>query len=150
MGSFTSTGIFSEKLKMYCEFLDQHVDNQYILVSISHKITDPRYKNYYNFFGTVGCKAKRFREDLLKPEFLDNIYLDELSKEVFKTFETNKKYNKKEIKEKLKEIYNKLLLSKSAKATDIEEWFEVRDVNYMENGKKVHGFEIIALKRQDN
>ena len=30
---------------------------------------------------------------------------------------------------------------------DIEEWFEARACNYMEDGKKVHGFELLALKK---
>lgn len=151
MKSFMSTGIFPEKLKMYCEFMDLYQNNKYILISISHKITDPRYKNYYNFFGTIGCKAKRFREDLLKPEFLDNIYADELSKEIINEFNLKDRLNRKEIKEKLKEIYKKLSLSKAAKATDLEEWFEIRPINYMKDGKKENGFEILALKkRQDD
>ena len=41
----------------------------------------------------------------------------------------------------------KLSLTRTAKASDLKEWFEVRDVNYIENGKKVNGFEIIALKK---
>ena len=147
MNKFNKDENFARKLKLYCEFRDRYDKEEDKLTALSDIVLDFRFNTYYTLFGTQGCKAKRFRDDLLKPEFLDNIYLDELSKEVFKIFEPGKKYNKKEIKEKLKGIYNKLLLSKTAKATDIEEWFEVRDVNYMENGKKVHGFEIIALKK---
>ena len=138
---------FARRLKLYCEFRDKYNDDEKIIKIFNESISDNRFYTYYTLFGTTGCKAKRFRDDLLKVVVADVTLSDELSKEVFKTFEPGKKYNKKEIKEKLKEIYNKLLLSKTAKATDIEEWFKVRDINYMENGKKVHGFEIIALKK---
>lgn len=147
INEFTEDENFPRRLKLYCEFRDKYNDDEKIVKMLGELVSDNRFYTYYILFGTTGCKAKRFRDDLLKVVVADVTLSDELSKEVFKIFEPGKKYNKKEIKEKLKEIYNKLLLSKTAKATDIEEWFEVRDVNYMENGKKVHGFEIIALKK---
>lgn len=147
INEFTEDENFPRRLKLYCEFRDKYNDDEKIIKMLNELISDNRFYTYYTLFGTTGCKAKRFRDDLLKVVVADVILSDELSKEVFKIFEPGKKYNKKEIKERLKGIYNKLLLSKTAKATDIEEWFKVRDINYMENGKKVHGFEIIALKK---
>ena len=62
---FYSTGLFHEKMKMYCEFCDLYKDNQDIISSLDHKIKDSKYKGFYTFYGTRGCSAKEFEERVL-------------------------------------------------------------------------------------
>lgn len=147
---FYSTGNFAKKLKLYCEFMDKYLENDYIQRIIPFKVPDPKFKSFYNKFGTAGCKAKKFREEALKTELLDTLKDDILTKEILDKFKLKDKLSKKLIKTILASIYLKLSLKRTAKASDLEEWFDLRSVNFMENGKKVNGFEIIALKRQDN
>jgi hypothetical protein len=59
---FYSTGIFEKKMKMYCEFMDKHKGNKEISDIIYFKIKDPKYRKYYNFYGTKGCKAVSYKE----------------------------------------------------------------------------------------
>ena len=147
---FYSTGNFAKKLKLYCEFMDKYLENDYIQRIIPFKVPDPKFKSFYNKFGTAGCKAKKFREEALKTELLDTLKDDILTKEILDKFKLKDKLSKKLIKTILASIYLKLSLKRTAKASDLEEWFDLRSVNFMENGKKVNGFEIIALKRQDD
>jgi hypothetical protein len=47
----------------------------------------------------------------------------------------------------VKDIYDRLGLYKSPKATDIFEYFEVKRVSmFDENKKKINGIEILAIK----
>lgn len=146
---FYSTGNFAKKLKLYCEFMDKYLENDYIQRIIPFKVPDPKFKSFYNKFGTAGCKAKKFREEALKTELLDTLKDDILTKEILDKFKLKDKLSKKLIKTILASIYLKLSLKRTAKASDLEEWFDLRSVNFMENGKKVNGFEIIALKGQN-
>ena len=63
---FYSTGIFEKKMKMYCEFMDLHQGNKEISDMIYFKIKDPRYRNFYNFYGTKGCRAVSYKEKKIR------------------------------------------------------------------------------------
>ena len=68
---FYSTGIFREKMKMYCEFMDKYQGNKEVSDIIYFKIKDPKYRKYHNFYGSSGCKSKGYFEDKLKLGMLD-------------------------------------------------------------------------------
>ena len=63
---FYSTGIFKYKMKMYCEFMDKHNGNKEVSDIIYFKIKDPRYRNFYNFYGTKGCRAVSYKEKKIR------------------------------------------------------------------------------------
>ena len=63
---FYSTGIFEKKMKMYCEFMDKHQGNKEISDMIYFKIKDPKYRNFYNFYGTKGCRAVSYKEKKIR------------------------------------------------------------------------------------
>ena len=63
---FYKTGIFREKMKMYCEFMDKYNGNKEVSDIIYFKIKDPKYRKYYNFYGTSGCKAVSYEEKKIK------------------------------------------------------------------------------------
>lgn len=147
MNKFTEDENFPRRLKLYCEFRDEYRDREEIIGILNKSIRDNRFNTYYTLFGTQGCKAKRFRDDSLKLVVIDTTHFDELDKEVYNNFQTGERLSRKEIKGMLKNIYLKLSLSRTAKASDLGEWFDLRPINYMKNGEKVNGFEIIALKK---
>ena len=57
-----------------------------------------------------------------------------------------KRYLKSEIKEKLKEIYSSLSYTKTPKANDLENYFDVKECTILKDGKKSAGFEILKEK----
>ena len=83
---FYKTGIFRKKMKMYCEFMDKHQGNKEVSDIIYYKIKDPKYRKYYNFYGTSGCKSKGYFEDKLKLGMIDTSKESELSSVIYKKF----------------------------------------------------------------
>lgn len=140
---FISTGLFPEKLKMYCEFMDAYQDNKYLTEAVTFKIGDSRYRDYYNFYGTSGCRAKSFKEALLKPGIEDSSEEGRLKAELCILFRTGEKYTLKELKLKLASIYSKLGISRVAKAKDLERYFKMAKTKVklsdgtIENGYKI-------------
>lgn len=142
LDAFYRTNNFAERLKLFCEYLRTNDCDRKKLESVISQ----KYFDYYDFFGPERCRANSYKECELLAIMTDEVGSDKIAEEVLKVFSPKNKYSKKDIKEKLKKIYTTLSLSRTAKATDIEDWFEARACNYMEDGKKVHGFELIALK----
>jgi hypothetical protein len=46
----------------------------------------------------------------------------------------------------LREFYTNNNINKTPKASDLEEYFVIKDCQFMENGKKIHGFLIVSKK----
>ena len=146
---YSSSGNFRVRMKMYCEFRDKNKGNKEIEELLHYKIKIGNYEEYYNFFGTDKIKSKSYEEKLLKQELLNFLKSSPLSEAIYTTFNIKTRYTLKEIKEKLREIYTTLHLSKTPKASDLEEFFEVKDVliTNKDNGKREHGLEILSLKK---
>ena len=140
---FYKTGIFKEKMKMYCEFMDKHQGSQEVSDSLYFRIKDDRYSKYYNFYGTSGCRAKSFKEALLRPGIEDSSEEGRLKAELCILFRPGEKYTLKELKLKLASIYSKLGISRVAKAKDLEKYFKIAKTKVklsdgtIENGYKI-------------
>ena len=145
---FYSTGNFSNRMKAYCEFVDQYGKNNYIMGIVDIRIPDPKFKSYYNLFGTSGCRARSYRDDRINTIIDSRIKINNLSTNVSEMFKIGKRYSRKDIKLLLSQIYNSLEIKKIAKANDLEKWFEVKEVKFPDaTGKWIHGFEILAIKK---
>ena len=122
---FYKTGIFREKMKMYCEFIDKHQDNKEVSDIIYFKIKDPKYRKYYNFYGSSGCKAKGYFEDKLKLGMIDTSKEEELSSVIYKKFKIGDRIIPGEVKIILQDIYRDLGITSKAKATDLGKYFKL-------------------------
>ena len=126
---FYSTGIFREKMKMYCEFMDKYRGNKEVSDIIYFKIKDPKYRKYYNFYGSSGCKAVSYEEKKLKLGMIDTSKEEELSSAIYKKFKMGEKYLKKDIKPILQDIYRDLGITTSKpKTTDLGKYFNLTRV----------------------
>ena len=123
---FYSTGIFEKKMKMYCEFMDLHQGNKEISDMIYFKIKDPKYRKYYNFYGTSGCRSMSYIESKLKLGMVDTSKSDELFSAIHNKFKVGEKYLKKDIKPILQDIYRDLGITTSKpKTTDLGKYFSL-------------------------
>ena len=148
LSKFYKYTIFRDKMKSFCEFMDENLNNEYIKNKLLFKIPDPRFLNYYNFLGTDTCRALSYQEDNLITRIKNYLLKDILLAELVKEFNIGDRIPKKDIKDKLKLIYDKVNIKQTAKANDLEKWFEIKEVSmFLQDGKKVHGFEIIAIKK---
>ena len=142
---FYSTGIFKYKMKMYCEFMDKYKGNKEVSDIIYFKIKDPKYRKYYNFYGTKGCKSVSYEEKKLELGMINTSKSDELSSVVYKKFKTGEKYTLKDIKQVLQAIYRDLGIMSKAKATDLEKYYSLSSILITENGKRIRGYLLNSL-----
>ena len=122
---FYSTGIFKYKMKMYCEFMDKHNGNKEVSDMIYFKIKDPKYRKYYNFYGTKGCSAVNFEEKKLLLGMIDESKESELSSVIYKKFKVGDRVIPGEVKIILQDIYKDLGIISKAKATDLGKYFKL-------------------------
>ena len=132
--------IFDDRLKLYCEFRDKNKDNPVIMEGLLNKVTDQRFNQYYNYFGTSGCRAVSFQEASLLRLLRDASKDDLLVKEIYSRFHEGDRYSKADLKEILRGIYQKLSLNRSPKASDIQDYFEVSKTNVITPEGKKNGF----------
>ena len=146
MNAFISTNLFVCRMRMYCEFMDANKDDEFLTDIIDHCVCDPKFRNYYNLFGTSGCRAVGFQEARIIYMMNDLMKKDQLREAIVKKFPIKMRISKKKAKGELGEIYNSLGINATPKATEIENYLELREVKIPEGGKRVNGYEIIALK----
>ena len=144
---FYSTGIFKYKMRMYCEFMDLHQGNKEVSDIIYYKIKDPKYRKYYNFYGTKGCSSLRYEEKNLELGMIDVSKESELSSVVHKKFQTGERYTLKEIKLALQDIYRDLGITSKPKATDLDKYFSLTRTKFSDpkTKKRIEGYLLKSL-----
>ena len=143
---FYSTGIFAEKMKMYCEFRDAYKDSPEVLAALIAKIPDQKFHQYYDYYGTKGCSSRKYKEIELYRGWKDTTKEENLRELIFRSFKVGGKYAKSEIKDILNQIYQKLNLTRKAKATDLGEYFKLIGTKVtIPNKTIVHGFKLENL-----
>ena len=143
---FYKTGLFHEKMKMYCEFMDKHKGNKEVSDMIFFKIKNSDFRKYYNFYGSSGCKAKEYIKKNLELGMIDISKESELSSVIHKKFQINSRYTLKEIKSTLQEIYRDLGITSNPKATDLEKFFKLTRTRITLSNKIVeNGFKLASL-----
>ena len=71
----------------------------------------------------------------------------ELKNEIYRLFTVGYRYSKSDIKSTLKNAYERVGYQKTAKASDLEEYFIVKDTKLQDETKKwVNGFELLEKK----
>lgn len=147
LNKFDNLIYFTDKMKLLCKCeLDQvQIDNILEQIPIN-------YKNYYITVGPERIRNLQYKNSVIQEEYerLKNnqkIGYD-LDKAIYESFFIGNKYLKTEIKIKLKEIYEELNILGNPKASDLEKYFELREVNIIDTstGKRVKGYEIIKIK----
>jgi hypothetical protein len=141
---FSKSKNFQKRLRLYCEFMDTYRDDAYLVSSLI--LDDPKFETYYNFFGTEGCRAVSYREFLLKDRIDDFMKTDKMRDAIYETFRIGQKYSSKYIKEKLKEFHREFGISATPKATDLENYYELKPIQIFTNGKRDRGFLILGEK----
>ena len=139
---FYKTGLFHEKMKMYCEFMDKYQGNKEVSDIIYYKIKNLDFRKYYNFYGSSGCKAKEYIKKNLELGMINISKSDELSSVVYKKFQIGSRYTLKEIKLVLQDIYRDLGITSKPKATDLEKYFSLTRVKFSDpkTKKRIEGY----------
>ena len=140
------TGRFREKLESYCHLVDMLSGNPEILEALNRGISDPRYLNYYNYFGperlkSLGYEDFRITQVYQADQFNLQPHLDRL-------FQIGSSYSRVFIKTSLSALYQSLGIPGTAKASDIEKYFEVSDCKVQEGNTRVRAYKILGKRPQ--
>lgn len=105
----------------------------------------PVIKRAYEELGAEKMKALNYRKNFIEDELLANSELDNSQKIVgMLKFRVGELVPKKEIKMKLQAIYNQLHIKKTAKATDLSQWYSITDHSKWIEGKSVTFIKVLT------
>lgn len=132
------------KLKYLCEYCEK-VGN----LSILQHIEEKRFCEYINLLGLDVCRSLWYKiSDLDKKLSILSFDKEKIKEELSNEFEVGQSYTKVDIKEKLSEIYKKLGYKASPKATDLGEYYEMKECLVNNGAKRSGGFKIIKEKEE--
>ena len=151
---FDEQQFFTGKMKyLYSLHMDEDVAKQ-----VLDNIYDTRYSKYYWTISASRAGTLSYQKGNLEKEYQsiinpkDTSYIEnEVKQKILSIFNLRTKYLKSDIKETLRKIYEEANYDKTPKASDLEEYFELRScqIKNKETGKKDHGFEILKKKGDD-
>ena len=150
VAEFEAIGNVRDKLKYLVKFTTetpgitkQKINN--FLAQIPEK-----YERYYSILGPDRIKANGYLEADLRKEWIKTnteVKIDEeMISRIYSTFQIGEKYGKASIKSTLKNIYSEFKFEKTAKASDLSNYFVLRTSQLKENGSWVNGFEILGKR----
>lgn len=98
----------------------------------------PTIKQAYDELGSEKMKALNYRKNFIEEALTVSSQLDDSQKIVsLLKYRVGDLIPKKEVKSKLQDIYNQLRIKKTAKATDLANWYSITDHNKWIEGKSV-------------
>lgn len=131
-----------EKFKYLCEQselpeFDIIVDN----------VTNKGFKEYIKILGLEACRAMSYNiGDMNKKLNVASFNKNDIKAKVFELFEVGKSYSKANIKTILSDLYKDLDYKATAKASDLEGYFDIKRCFMPEGDKRVNGFKILGKK----
>lgn len=142
--NFDIANNFIDKMKYLCSLdIDQEE-----WVKLEKRIPI-EYRNYINVLGRDKIKSLSYQKSKLEAEYCrlksnQNIQCM-LENLIYSAFIVGERYPKSWIKEKLGEIYEQVGYKLTPKATDLERYFKIKAVNYIDKKtkKKENGYNII-------
>jgi hypothetical protein len=148
--TFNSLKGFTRKMK-YLYSLNMTTE---IAKQVLNNIYDTSFAKYYWTISASRAGTLNYLQKNLEIEYISinneksENTIDKVKDKILQTFILGNKYLKSDIKEILRSIYESLNYNKTPKASDLEQYFELRacQVKNKETGKKDHGFEIIKVK----
>lgn len=142
---------FPDRMKMVCTLLDKNVDENELNSFLTY--IPQIFEKFYRILGPKRISELSYRRDNLKAEYdklVNNQKVEVLAREkITEFFLIGEKYTNSWVKAKLKEIYLDIGLNKTAKAKDIEDYFEVSTCNIQRAEdplKYDKGYLILSLK----
>ncbi len=145
---FDKDNDFVRRMKLLCDINTQYPNFFTIYANSPVQCIIPiTYQNYINLLGFERIKALGYRESDIISYIQSQQNLQNSS--ITSLFNVGDKYTKKQIKEILTNFYSLNNISKTPKATDLEQYYILKAIKLKVNDKWEHGFEIIKKKEVD-
>ena len=133
----------SDRLKLLCEI---PATSDAIKVILAQLPNTNRVKSLYLIAGPDRCKAVGYRLcDIEKEIGVKFFSKGNLQDEIYQEFSEGEKVLKSAAKDRLKEVYQRLNYQKTPKATDLKNFFEIKDYMITDpvSKKRVAGYELL-------
>lgn len=130
---FENLSAFSDRMRLVCNNSGDSLLLQYI--------PDP-FITYFNILGSKRCQSLNYKGNLLKERYdqllLERSVTQSISDKLLMVVEIGKKYPLKIIKELIRNVYKDFGITRTPKATDIENFLNARQLQSSQfvNGKK--------------
>ena len=141
-----------DKLKLLCEF---DLSDQAKEVVLSQIPDSDEVKSYYTALSPEKLKALSYNSTRIKKELGILTFSPELLiNSIYDNFQSGKRMSLVDIKTKLSEIYQRISYEKSPKATDITEFFDVKECIIVQNlgggnKKRLRGYDLLTSHEQE-
>lgn len=141
---FENLSAFSDRMRLVCNNSDS---------LLLQYIPDP-FITYFNILGPKRCQSLNYKGNLLKERYdqllLERSVTQSISDKLLMVVEIGKKYPLKIIKELIRNVYKDFGITRTPKATDIENFLNVRQLQSSQfvDGKKksLRVYEILGKK----
>ena len=141
---YTKLSTIHDKLKMLCEY---GLSSDAIDIVLGQIADSDEIKSYYTTLGPDRLRALSYSKTFIKKELnIVTFSQDLLEKSMYLEFKEGDKLSLVDIKTKLTNIYDSISYDRKAKATDLENYFEVKKCTINFPDKRVNGLEIIKKK----
>ena len=148
VNEFDVDNIFERRMKLLCDVYFQYPTFYVQYANSPLQVIIPiEYQNYINLLGFERIRALKYRKSDICAFIQSQQNLQGSS--ISTLFVVGEKYSKKQIKAILGDFYTSNSILKTPKASDLNEYFELKDCQFMEDGKKVHGFVIVSIKSEN-
>jgi len=139
---------YDVKFRLYCEAREKFKSDSCKTSDLVSYYTGTDLENLYSYFGFDGCRAVGFRTIDLKRKISDQLQLDPLKTMIYGIFKVKERYSLKYIKDTLRNIYHRLGIYKSPKASNLEEFFEVERIKMISkvDKKSYNGYRLLSIK----
>ena len=142
---FDKDNDFIRRMKFLCDINDQYPGFFQAYSSSPLQCIIPiNYQNYINLLGFEKIRALGYYESAIITYIQSQQNLQNSS--ITSLFNVGDKYTKKQIKEMLAGFYTLNNISKTPKATDLEDYYILKTIKLKVGDKWEHGFEIIKLR----
>lgn len=148
VSTIENTPWFQNRLKLFCEFCEANFNNEEIKNLIYNRFKGYDLLAYYTHFGPSVCRSVSYIEASLKKLLNDQIASENLIQYLLINFKFGEKYTLKSIKSTLKDIYANLGITRTPKATDLEDYFVVKLIRVLDpqTKKQSKGYQIISIR----
>ena len=146
---FNTLPTFFDKMRAICE--SPFIVNETIRRAILEQVPIS-FKNFYNKLGPVILKSCSYNitniRKRIETDFKNNENLDKVSDLIYNNFMIDEKYSLSYIKEKLGELYSISGYISSPKASDLENYFEIKKIQVTNKitKKRDHYYKLLKKK----
>ena len=139
---------FDYKLKSYCEAREKYQSDVESTKKLLKRYLGTDLENLYSHFGYDTCRANEFRGIELTRKIQDELKSSSLKEEIYKTFETGNVYKLVDIKNELRSIYTRLGINKTPKASELLNYFNVKDRVVVDKTtkKRFASYQLVSIK----